>query len=136
GAIDAGALALASAGAAVAKPAHLGGGGAAAIDVDALAKLDERLFAGAAGDLGPICLGERGAGAQDFVGELAVVGEQQEPFGVEIEAADGVEALVNAAQVVLDAGAAFGIVERGHHALGFVKEQVMQLAGGAKQLAL
>jgi hypothetical protein len=66
--------------------------GAAFVDHYAGAELVERLIAGLAADLDKIDLGHLVGGAGEQVGEVAVVGHQQQALALVVEAADGEDA--------------------------------------------
>ena len=59
-----------------------------------------------AGDLDHVGLGQVGGGGDDGVGHLAVIGEQQQPFAVVIEAAHRIDPLLDTVQQVHDGRAA------------------------------
>ena len=70
-----------------------------------------------------------GGGQLKHAGKAAVVGEKQQAFGVDVEAANGDNAREIAGQILENCRAAFGIVVRGHGATQFVEhEQARALA--------
>ena len=75
-------------------------------------------------------------GAGEAVGELAVVGDEEQAFAHIVQAADRVEALAHLVKKLHDGGAAFGILDRGHKALGLVQHEVAQTLGALQQLAV
>jgi hypothetical protein len=68
-------------------------------------------------------------------GERAVVGEEEEPGGVEVEAADGEESLARRHQA-RDRRTSLGVVERAHHAAGLVERDRAAAAGRPHRLAV
>lgn len=103
---------------------------------DARAELADLVFAESAVCLDDVGFDDVVALAHDGVGKVAIVGEEQQPLGMIIEAADGVDALPDAAQMLNDSGAALGIVHGRHHAVGLVHGQIEKLAGGVEELAV
>jgi hypothetical protein len=69
-------------------------------------------------------------------GQLAVVGEQQQAFGVVVETSDGVDVLLHLGQQHEDRVAVFGIVARGHVAAGLEEHDVAPPAGDVDSLAV
>ena len=81
----------------------------------------------AAGDLGQVLLLHPVAGVGEPVGQIAVVGQQQQPLGVGVEAADGEHPRLGRHQV--DHGrAALRVARRGDHP-GRLVQQVVDEAG-------
>jgi len=62
------------------------------------------------------------AGVGEALGEGAIVGEEEQPFAVEVEASDGVQAGLVGDEVE-DGGSPLRVVARGDDALRFVEEQ-------------
>jgi hypothetical protein len=118
-----------------------GGGGiglvdlGAAVDHDAVAKLVERRVGGLAADFDEVGFFDAGGGAGEGVGEVAVVGHEQEAFAGVVEAADGEDALAGLEEVH-DGGAAFGIAGGGDVALRFVEDEVAGALGAVEELAV
>jgi hypothetical protein len=70
-----------------------------------------------------------------LVRQLTVIGEQQQPFTVEVEAPDGIKARL-AAHQLHHRGASFGIGDRGHVSPGFVHHDVLVTLSAGKQLVV
>ena len=87
---------------------------------DAVAQPIEFLLRDAAVSAGAVRAFEAGGGQLHRAGEFAVVGEQQQAFGVDVEAADGDDARHVLRQGAEYGGAAVGILIGGHQADGLV----------------
>jgi hypothetical protein len=98
-------------------------------DVDAGAEASEGFFVGAAADFDEIFFGNVGAGFGEFLGEGAVVGEEEEAFAGVVEAAYGIDAFGERAEELHYGGAAFGIADSGDVAFGFVEHEVEEALG-------
>jgi hypothetical protein len=98
-------------------------------DVDAGAEACEGFFVGTAADFDEIFFGDVRAGFRKFLGEGAVVGEEEEAFAGVVEAADGIDALGERAEKLHDGGAALGIRDGGYVAFGFVEHEVEEALG-------
>jgi hypothetical protein len=98
----------------------------AALDGDASAELVKLGLGGNAGDLDEIGLLHSRGGAGEAVGELTVVGDQQQPLAHVVQAADGVEALPHLVEELHHRGPAFGVLDGGHEASGLVEDEVPQ----------
>jgi len=88
---------------------------------DAVAEFLDGGFVGLAADFDVISFGNVGAGLGEFLGEGAVVGEEEETFASVVEAADGVDAFGEMAEELHNSGAAFGIAGGGDVAFGLVQ---------------
>ena len=99
------------------------GGGPAVGEPDAASEARERPRIGSAAHLGVVDAGDRLPGVEQRVGERTVVGEEQEPRGVQVESPDGVETLGDAADQGPHRRPALGIVQRAHHTARLVEEQ-------------
>jgi len=105
-------------------------------DVDTGAEASEGLFVGAAADFDEIFFGDVGAGLGEFLGEGAVVGEEEEAFAGVIEAADGIDAFRERAEELHYGGAAFGVADGGDVAFGFVEHEIEEALGGLDRFAV
>lgn len=90
-------------------------------DVDAVAEAGKGFFVRAAADFDQVFFGDVGAGFGQFLGQGAVVGQEQEAFARVVKAADGVDALGERADELHYGGAAFGIADGGDVAFGLVE---------------
>ena len=109
---------------------HRGRGGAAVVEVDAVAQAADRARAHAAGPgdhLGEVLLVDAVARVGDAVGELAVVREHQQALGVGVEAADREDPRVGR-HVVEHRPAPVRVLGGGHHP-GRLVEQVVHEIG-------
>src|SRR6266849_3488750 len=81
-----------------------------------------------AADLDEICFRHMGGGAGELVGQLAVVGHQQQTFTRPIESADRINALVDgylaSSQQVHNRRTPFRVADRGDVAFGLVEHQI------------
>jgi len=99
-------------------------------DVDATAEASEGFFVGTATDLDEIFFGDVGAGFGEFLGEGAVVGEEEKAFARVVEAPDGIDTFRERAEELHDGGAAFGVADGGDVAFGFVEHEIEKALGG------
>ncbi len=108
---------------------HLGasGPGPAVVELDAFAQRTQRRGCRPAFDLDEVLLFHAVARVGEQLGEVAVVGQQQQPFGVEVEAADGEDARLLRNEVE-HGGAIVGVVRGGHVARGLVEQPVHEVA--------
>ena len=98
--------------------------GETVIELNAVAQGFQGALVNIASDAHPVFARDFGTGVHQAVGEGAVVGEEQEAGGVEVEAANADPAtLAYFRQAVKDAGAAFGIVAGADFARRFVVHQ-------------
>jgi hypothetical protein len=104
--------------------------------LDAGSEPVELLFAGLAAYLDKIGLRDVRGRSSQLLHQVAVIGEQQESLGVEIEAPDGEDALADIANEIHDGGAAFGIADRGHELPGLVEHDVDMLLGALDAFAV
>lgn len=74
-------------------------------------------------------------GGHHAIGEIAVVGEEQETARMVFEAADGKDAFANAVEKIADAAAAFGIAHGGDDLRGLMEHDVDELGRGLEKLA-
>jgi hypothetical protein len=129
---------------ALANLSDLGGSGVHAtrsrlfsIDADAaLAQVVELFFSGFATDLDEIGFLHAGGSAGELVGQLAVVGHDQQAFAEVVEAADWVKALAGFREKLHYCGAAFRIADGGDEALGLVEHVVAEALGTLEELAV
>lgn len=103
---------------------------------DAGAELLDLFFRQSAIGLDDVGFDDIGAFVHDGIGEVAIIGKQQEAFGVIIETADGVNALLDALEVVGDGGAALGVAHGGDDAVGLVHGEVEEMAGRVEEFAV
>ena len=73
---------------------------------------------------------------RDLECEVAVVRENDQTLGMKVETADRIDALADAAHEVDDGLAALRILDRGHHFLRLVQEDVAVRLGAGDQLAV
>ena len=99
----------------------------AVLEFDAVLELRADALRERPADLDQVGLGDLVGRVGQPVGQLAVVGQQQQALGGDVKAPDVEEpfALV-VADVVADARPAFGVLHGGHHALGLVEHHVDQ----------
>ena len=107
----------------------------AAIDHDAVAELVDRRLGRFAADFDEVGFFDAGGGTGEGVGEVAVVGHEQEAFAGVIEAADGEDALAGFEEV-RDGGAVFGVAGGGDVAFWFVEDVVAGTLGAVEELAV
>jgi hypothetical protein len=62
----------------------------------------------------------------DCPGKLAVVRTEEQPAGIDVEASDWIEPLVDASQQVTDRSAALRVAQRGNYASRFVQQNVAE----------
>lgn len=93
-------------------------------DGDAVAKPLERLVAGLAANFDVVGLGNMVSGFGELLGQVAVVGEEQEAFAGVVEATDGVDALGQIAEELHDGGATFGVGDGGDVAFRLVQQEI------------
>jgi len=98
--------------------------------VDSGAEAGEGFFVGAAADFDEVFFGDVRAGFGEFLGEGAVVGEEEEAFAGVVEAADRVDAFGEWTEELHYGGAAFGIADGGDVAFGFVEHEVDRALSG------
>jgi hypothetical protein len=110
--------------------------GLAALDGNAAAESIELVLSGNPGNLDEVSLLHACGGAGEAVGELAVVGHQQQAFAHVVEAADRVEALAHLVKELHDRGAAFRVLDGGDEALGLVQDEVAKALGALQELAV
>ena len=108
--------------------AHVLGVGEAFGQVHAFAKLLETFFVELAGDLHVVNLLDAVARVGEPVGELAVVGDEDQPFARHVEPADAEDARRVGRQHVDDARPAGRVAGRADDALRFVDGEVDRLA--------
>jgi hypothetical protein len=94
------------------------------LQADALLQETNFLFAQDALDLDEVHLGDMVAGMQQGLAHCAVIRQQHEPLGVEVQTAHGEHPDVHAIQQVLDRRPAFRIAEGRDVSLGFVEDDV------------
>ena len=90
--------------------------GLAPLDGDAAAENVEFGFGGLAGDFDEVSFFDAGGGFGEAVGQLAVVGDDQQALAHVVEAADGVEALLHLVEELHHGGAALGVLDGGDEA--------------------
>lgn len=105
-------------------------------DDDAVAKVLDGLFVGLAADFYMVGFGDVGAGFGEFLGQGAVVGEEEKTFAGVVETADGVNAFGKIAEELHDGGATFGIADRGDVAFGFVHQEIDETLRARERLAV
>ena len=76
------------------------------------------------------------AGFGEFLGEGAIVGEEEEAFAGVVEAADGIDAFCKRAEELHDGGAAFGIADGGDVAFGLVEHEIDRALRGLDGFAI
>src|SRR5438094_541652 len=109
----------------------------AVVALDALAQAADRVVADrTARDAGPVGLGHLEARVGQPVRELAVVGEQDQPGAVGVQAPDRVQPSRAARGELDDGGPGVGVARRGDHAPGLVHRVDDALARRAQRLAV
>jgi hypothetical protein len=121
--------------AAGAQEANSGGPAGAVVKHDTAREPAQHGGGGAAADLGLVHFFDLVAGVGEAIGEVAVVGDEEQALGVGVEATGGVEALFDVPQQIEDGGAAAMVYDGGKGAAGLVEEEV-PLGLGAKQAAV
>jgi hypothetical protein len=109
---------------------------AAAFDCDSGAENVELAFGGLTGHFHEVGFLHAGRGAGEPVGELAVVGHKQKAFAHVVEAAYGVQTLLELVKELHDSGATLGILDRSDEALWFVQDEVTEALGAVQQFAV
>jgi hypothetical protein len=71
---------------------------------------------------------------RDLEGEVAVVGQEDQPFGVKIETAHGIDPLADAFDQIDHGPAALRVFDRGHHFLRLVEKDVAMGLGAGDEL--
>ena len=107
-----------------------------AVDLDAVLELVERLLRDGAVRAHAVAAHPAGGGQLQVAGERAVVGEQQQALGVEVEPADGDDARQVLGQRVEHGRAALRVAVRGDEALGLVVAPQPRRLGGGQRLAV
>ena len=107
-----------------------------AVDRDALAKCVELGLVGRAIGAHAVATQPAGRGQLEHASEPAVIGQQQQAFGVDVEAADGDEARQVFRQRVEDGRAALGIVIRGDEAARLVEHEQARAFARGQRLAV
>ena len=113
----------------VAEEVDVGGGRLAVLEGDAVGPVREVVLGHHAAGLDHVRLGDAAARVEQAVGEVAVVGDQEDAAGGEVEPAHRVEAGAGAVQQAHHRGATLGIGEGGDHAAGLVEHQVARGLG-------
>ena len=116
--------------------ANLFRAGLPALNGDARAQQVEFGFAGNPGHFHQIGFFHAGGGAGQAVGQLAVIGHQQQAFTHVVQAADRVEPLAHLVKELHHRGSALGVLDRGDKAPGLVEDKVTQALGALEQLAI
>ena len=107
-----------------------------AVDLDAVDQLLELLLADLAEDAGAVGALDAGGGQLELALELAVGGEQQQPFGVQVEPADRHDARQALGQAIVDGRAALGVALGGEQAGRLVVAEQAGGLGRADRLAV
>ncbi len=105
-------------------------------DADSMAQLLNIFFLRLARDLHQISLRDVRIGAREKICELAVVGEDQQAFAVEVEAADGIDAFAHMLHQVHDRWAAFRIGDRCYITTRLVERKINVALRPVQQLAI
>jgi hypothetical protein len=108
----------------------------ALVDAHTFAKLVESTLVRLTGDLHQIDLFHSGSGARQLVGQLAVVGHQQQALAQIVQPAHGVQALSQLGEKLHHRGTAFGVAYGSDVALGLVQHEVTKAFGAVQQLAV
>ena len=103
---------------------HLSRPGFVAVDDDALLQAGQVMIVGYAEDPCFIHPCHAVARVREFRGEVAVIGQNEEPFGIEVEPSNGVHIVAHAAEQVDDRRTALGIGTRRDVASRLVQQQV------------
>jgi hypothetical protein len=110
--------------------------GLAAFDSDASAEAIEGFLSGLAADFYEVGFLHTCGGPGEFVGQVAVVGHEQQAFAQVVETANGIETFARLREELHHRRAAFGIAHRGHEALGLVEHVVAETLGALEQFAI
>jgi hypothetical protein len=100
--------------------ADFGGEGEAVFQQDAAGEVGQGGFVGQTFNLHPVDFGEFVLGFGDVVLEPSRVGQDHQPFAVEVQPSGGVD--VRHGDVIREGGAAFGVGELAEGVEGFVEE--------------
>ena len=119
----------------VAESGYFGGTRRAVAQRDAAAELIESFVGQQRGALGEVSLRDFLIGVGEPLGELRVVGQDEESAGIEIEAANRGDEGVNIGDQIVDGGAAFGVLE-GRDVTGGLIEQDVEALPGLEGLAI
>jgi len=95
-----------------------------AVERDALAQPAQRLLVRHADHAGLVGAGDAVARMRQLRRQVAIVGQQQQAFGVVVETSHGVDVLAHSDQHVDHRRPALGIGPRAHHAGGLVQQDV------------
>ena len=115
---------------------HLAGAGLFAIDLHAPAQHIELSLGRLATHLHQVSLLNMRSRASQFVGQLAVIGHQQQAFAQVVEPSHRVEPLRHLGEELHHRGAALGVARRSHKAPGLVENEVAVPLRFADQLAV
>src|SRR5688572_8138888 len=105
-----------------------------AIEVNTPSQLREKWFFGFARDLYVINLGDY-ARFRHPLRELAIIGQNQQSFGSEVQATNGIDTLFNVVHILHDRGAILRITRGGHHISGLVEQNVDEVGRRLNALA-
>ena len=108
----------------------------AALDSHARTEAVELFFGWFAAHLYEVGLLHACCGTGELVGEIAVVGDEQEAFAQVVQASDGVEPFAQLCEELHHGGPALGIAHRGYEAPGLVEHEVAQALGALQQFAV
>lgn len=103
---------------------------------DAPSQFCQLLGARIAADFNQISFGHVFFGMHNFLGPLAVIGQQQETFGVPIQSTDWKQSNRKTLDVVFDGGTTHGIFHGGQHATRFVEHGVDRFGFRPDQLSI
>jgi hypothetical protein len=115
---------------------HPAGTRSAALDSHARTEAVQLFVAWFTAHLYEVSLFHSGCGAREFVGEVAVVGDEQEAFAQVVQASDGVEPLAQLCEELHHGRAPLGIAHRGYKAPGLVEHEVSEALGALQQFAI
>ena len=102
-----------------------------AVDGDAAAQFVDQPFLGDAAHFHAVRFHRAVRRMRDLERELAVVRQQHQSLGMEVETADRIDALADSAHEIDDGAAALRVLDRRHHFFRFVQEDVAMRLGFA-----
>lgn len=107
-----------------------------AADANSLAQLLNVIFLRQPSDFYQICLGDVRSGLGQEVGQLAVIGHEQQAFTGVIKASDGIDTFTHVLDQAHHRRAAFRIRDGGDITPGLVNQKINVLFSAVKQLAI
>lgn len=109
---------------AVAEPFDEGGPRGAILKFEAVAEPVEFFVGQQAAGFNKIALGDVEVGVHDALGKLSIVGEEEQPAGIEVEASDRDDEGANIAEEIVDGGTILRVLVGGEVTFGLVEDEV------------